>query len=165
MCLPLYSVACTAGQFTSTQGSLGCKGCPSEYGSSTQANSCDLASVGHFLVPVRSGKRGSEGDSGGSPNVTAPCPAHSVCAGGRQAPVPDKGFWVDRCRYAYAAELYVCTRSTCIVGQAINASCFAGDKAYPDYDDRKGVTAISGCADPPEGTSLLCSEGARGYLW
>jgi len=116
-------------------------------------------------VPVRSGKRGSEGDSGGSPNVTAPCPAHSVCAGGRQAPVPDKGFWVDRSRYAYAAELYVCTRSTCIGGQAINASCFAGDKAYPDYDDRKEGTAIPpGCADPPEGTSLLCSEGARGYL-
>ena len=166
-----FSTACTAGQYAGSRGSLGCKSCAAGYWSSTTAVSCDLAASDYYLVPVASVGSGSgmteEGGNWGAPNTSAPCPANAVCAGGRQAPVPDRGWWVDRSRYQYAGELYRCSRSTCQGGRAMNASCFAGDVAYSDYyrsSRRKGTTPAE-CVDRSEGTALLCTEGALGYLW
>jgi hypothetical protein len=168
-----FSTACTAGQYASSRGSLGCKSCAAGYWSSTKAVLCDLAASDYYLVPVASGG-GSDSGSGtgeggnwGAPNTSAPCPANAVCAGGRQAPVPDRGWWVDRSRYQFAGELYRCSRSTCQGGRAMNASCFAGDVAYPDYyrSRKRAETTPAECVDRSEGTALLCTEGALGYLW
>jgi hypothetical protein len=74
------------------------------------------------------------------------CPLHAECLGGMEAPLPERGYWVDHSDYKYAGELYRCARSTC-KGGTNHSSCWT----------LKGFNA-SGCGNNQ------CTHGAKGPL-
>ena len=131
---------------------MGCTACGVEYDSGAGASSCDLAAEGYYLP---------------SDDLAATaCPKNANCAGGRQAPAPEKGFWQPLSTYAEARFIYRCPRKTCI-GATSSDPCWAMDSFRTD-DDGGGGGGGGGGSNASAGCSAerrnLCTEGAWAAL-
>jgi hypothetical protein len=95
-------------------------------------------------------------------NVSSPCVEHASCLGGLVGPIPDKGYWVDRSSYAFAAAVYRCPRNTCRGGGDVNESCFQvqayGDNGYNGYSS----SSSGGGEDDELAASVSCNNNNNG---
>ena len=150
---------CSRGKYANAIKSFGCKYCETGSTSEVGAEACLRASRLYYLPENILAL--SEKDRRNS-TTTAKCPDNAVCNGGLYAPVPKRGYWVDRRGgYEFAGAIYECARNTCRGGKfknaTGNASCWH-QAAYGDSLDNPDDDG--GCRD----AGLLCTEGANGPL-
>ena len=148
---------CSPGTFSNASASLSCTACARAYDSATGAVRCGFAATGYYLTSPSEFRQ------------SAPCPANAKCAGGSQAPVPTRGFWVSRDRYEYTSWVYRCFRATCIGGKA-NDYCWSSEAFVEaaDYDDGGNVLGESSNSSNDfsrcDEHVVQCARGAAGPL-
>ncbi len=149
---------CEPNFFTNESGALYCSSCATEYSSAVGASQCNLAAVGYYLTGESNFK------------VAAPCPSNANCAGGNQAPAPEKGFWSHRKAYEYTDTVYRCYRDTC-TGANSNSSCWSAARFFHEENgdehhasDEEGDDDDEDGENPCTASAVLCSEGAAGPL-
>jgi len=135
---------CTEGKYAASEESLSCTTCANGYDSLDGASDCILAALDYYLVPSKFKYNES--------HTAASCPQHMNCAGGKHAPAPEKGYWVDRSSYEFVKDVYPCPRRTC-TGSKSTDSCWTADNITTDVE-----------SGPCEENTLLCMEGSRGPL-
>ena len=95
---------CATGTYSDSTARLSCIQCALGFNSRAGATVCELASEGYYLDPLSADGIFSE--------VTT-CPPGALCNGDLDQPQPQKGYWVDRSKLEYSADVLTCSRLTC----------------------------------------------------